>query len=159
MGITILVAAGSAFTFFLLLTAIIFRVIHPLRTVPWIMTNYFISVFLLLILCVFVLNLPYAATGCSYVLFSLFVPLFIFGVYSAVESSVTMRLLWEISEGNRGVSGYTCDTIVRRRIDRFVSLGILQKINRDTYARGTRVNPFAIREKIIDGLRYLFPIS
>jgi len=159
MGKTILVAAGGAFVFFLLLTAIIFRVISPLRTLLWLMRNYFITIFFLVILCACILNIPYAAIGFSLVLYSLLVSLFVFGVYSAVESSITMRLLGEISEEGKGVHRYTCDTIVRRRLDRFVSLGILQKINRDTYCMGTRVNPFAIREKIIDGLRYLFPVS
>ncbi len=159
MGITILVASGGAFVFFLLITAIIFRKIRSGRTVPWIIRNYVITIFLLVILSAWIGNMPFIATGFSLLLYSLLVSLYVFGVYSAVESSVTTRLLWDISKGNTGVSPYTPDTIVRRRLDRFVSLGILQKINRDTYARGTRANPFAIREKIIGSMRYLFPVS
>ncbi len=99
---------------------------------------------------------------CWIMLYLLMVVLFVFGVFSAVEASLTFRMLAEIaSTGSGGLTPrqltrrYNREGIVKRRINRLLSSGEII-FKRGAYEKN-HVSFYSVREYILVILRQIFP--
>lgn len=94
-------------------------------------------------------------------LYGLLTVLFVFGPFSIMEASLTIRLFTEIARSGRGMT--TADLmkhtdrshIIRRRIDRLLYSGEIRE-HHGVYMRG-QTSYFGIREVVLGTFRRLFP--
>jgi hypothetical protein len=96
-------------------------------------------------------------------LYSLFTALFIFGVFSFMEASLTIRIFTEIARFAHGITmadfmkKYNRSRIVERRIARLLYSGELKK-SHGMYMLG-RTSYFRVRELLLNILRLAFDRS
>jgi hypothetical protein len=99
----------------------------------------------------------------SLLLYGLMVILFLFGVFGVFEASITLHLLTKIMlAGKSGIhpnailASYNRNTIVKRRVDRFLWSQELVVVA-GQYRLSKRLSYFMIREYFLDILRQVFP--
>lgn len=159
---------------FLALHNIVFRFIHPFRALKWFAISYalvlgvwfFISYYLGLVQgflnCSFVEFVYYVAA--TFILYTLLIVLYIMGVFSIIESSITLRIFGIIAEneGERGakisdiLARHNKPIIIRRRLERLLDTGDLYKSGK-YYVRNNALTYFRIREYVIWFYQFLFP--
>ena len=90
--------------------------------------------------------------------------LYILTIFSVVESSITIKLLHEISKtGKHGIVNddlmkcYGLHSIIKRRLQRFLQMGVVQRKN-STYIVVHKQNIFSIREIIFALFHTVFPL-
>lgn len=89
----------------------------------------------------------------SFIIYTLLTTLYVFGIFSIVEASITLFLLREIDrDASRPPS---VDTIIRRRLERLVQSGELAKRG-ESYVLTKRVSYFVLRERGLQMLRWVF---
>ncbi len=95
-------------------------------------------------------------------IYVLLVFVFIFGIYSVFEASLTLRFLLEIASGKVGItkhellSRYGVRTIVKRRLERLIESKDIVDGN-GTFLLAKHASYFRIREQALSLLRYIFP--
>lgn len=94
-------------------------------------------------------------------LYGLFTILFVFGVFSIMEASLTLRIFTEIASSDSGMAmtqlmkRYNRPRIIRRRIARLLYSGEIKKTH-GMYTCGN-ISYFGVREIFLEFLRRLFP--
>lgn len=90
------------------------------------------------------------------------VVIYLLSIYSYIESSVTLRLFSIIGRsGKRGISydsvikKYGVGAIVARRIERFLSMGIVH-LDGNSYKLSEKLGAFQLREKLVDVLKVFY---
>lgn len=165
----IILCACITFVLFIVMHMIVFRRMKPVMAVVWLMRCYVVSGIIggigsfvwfsqahisfqdTIIVCVLCM-----------VLYTLLVALYLFGVFSMVESSISFKILKEIADaGSKGINRqellvqYSPAYIVRRRLARFVATGEL------VYEKGkytkTKYSILSFRELLISVFLAVFP--
>ena len=95
-------------------------------------------------------------------IYALLVLLFLLGIFSIFEASLTLRFLLEIASGENGISNqallskYGVVKIIQRRLERMIASGdLLHKGN--AYTLGKTQSYFRIREHLLTVFWNIFP--
>ena len=161
MDIQIICAAILSFCMFLAVIAVLFRMTEPEAAILW-MIRAFTGIGIIMGI---VLSGYWGASETLFwvSLYSLLTMVFVFGVFSIMEASLTIRIFTEIARSGGGVTSadlmknYNKSRIIRRRITRLIYSGELKRV-RDTYIRG-RISYFSVREVLFELLLALFPVN
>lgn len=150
-----------SFGLFLAITAVLFRITRQEAAILW-MIRAFVGIGI-------VVGLAMAGSWglTQYVwwasLYTLFTMLFVFGVFSIMEASLTIRILTEIARSAGGITtadlmkNYNRSRIIRRRIARLLYSKELIKTH-GTYTRD-KTSYFGAREVFLEFLHNLFPTN
>jgi uncharacterized membrane protein YjfL (UPF0719 family) len=159
MDIQLIGIALLSFGMFLAVLAVLFRITRQESAILW-MTRAFIGTGI-------VVGMTMAGSWgvTEYVwwasFYGLITVLFVFGIFSLMEASLTLRILAEIAQSGNGISAahllkkYNRFSITKRRIARLLYSGeIIQ--NQEMYTRG-KTSYFGVREVFLKLFRKLFP--
>ncbi|OGG30674.1 hypothetical protein A3A63_00640 [Candidatus Gottesmanbacteria bacterium RIFCSPLOWO2_01_FULL_46_9] len=172
MDTWILVTSGASFVLLFLLLLAVFRMVHAYDAPVWYirMTGFCgvccLGLWWVVVFLGWVHETPQIiAMGviASLLLYGLLTILFLFGVFGVFEASITLHILTKIAlSGKEGIhpnailSSYNRNTIVKRRIDRFLWSGELLVVG-GRYRLSKRLSYFMMRERFLNILRWMFP--
>ncbi len=158
MGIHVISFAVISFFLFLIVLAVLFRITQKEAAMVWIIRSFFAVGAVALCLRFGVWSFWDFAWWA--VLYSELVILFIYGVFSIMEASVTLRILSEITSERKGTTlkdllhRYNKEIIVKRRVARLLYSGELIE-SHGAYTLG-KTSYFRIREVFLEFFRKLF---
>lgn len=158
MDIQISGTALFSFVLFLAVLVVVFRKTRQEAAIAWILRMFFCVGFV--VACFQFGSWNFSAYAWWAIVYTLLAALFVFGVFSSLEASLTIRIFTEIAQ-SRGIGQgelmkrYNKSFVVRRRIERLLYSGELVATN-GRYMRG-RASYFALREVFLNLFRKLFP--
>lgn len=159
MDLNLIFAALAAFLLFLFIIAILFRVTRQeaaILDMLWAFVGVGVAVAFL-----FAGSWGMAQYVWWASMYGLFSALFVFGIFSLVEASVTLRILTEIARVPSGIpmrqllQRYNRFRIIKRRIARLVYSGELKESG-GVFTLGKK-SYFTLREIVFEFLRKIFP--
>jgi hypothetical protein len=165
MDYFIIILLGCSFFLYIILQPVVFRLIHPDHALLWLCKLFFIVEGSALIAGYMVWNnSQYEVIAIMHgILFALLVVLYILGVFSYAEASLTTKIFIDIEQAKPfGLSRsqlqkrYGIRPIVMRRLERFVATGDVKKIG-STYVWQTRCSLFLLRETGVYWFTKIFP--
>ena len=151
MDVYILFIACLSFGLFLLIIAFLFRMSRREEAINW-MVRTFVGIGVV-IAAVFAGSWGLSEYIWWASLYGLLTVLFVFGPFSIMEASLTLRIFTEFARSGR-IEANT-PRIVQRRIARFLYSGEIIK-NKGMFMRG-KISYFGIREVVLGTFRRLFP--
>lgn len=151
MDTYILFIACLSFCLFLIIIAFLFRISRREEAINWMVRTFAGTG--MVIAAVFVGSWGISEYAWWASIYGLLTVLFVFGPFSIMEASLTLRIVTEIARS--GHIEANTSSIVKRRIARFLYSGEIIK-NKGMFSRG-RTSYFGIREVVLGAFRRLFP--
>lgn len=165
MDFFVIISASISFIMFLCIKIIILRLRGPSAIIKSLSLAFMAASIIHLILFGFmavVLYNLFILSLVSFVMFGLLAFLFTLGLFGPVTTSLRIQLLIEIQKkGKTGISylqllkKYNRDIIVRKRLDRLVSIGEIQK-NGNVYQYKEKISYFRLHTFVLVLLNRLF---
>lgn len=160
----ILLVSSIAFIGFLGMQPVLFRLIDPSMVLYWLFKSALAIGILGAVVLWFVQpDVTIVTMGLYSMIYGALVVLYVFGWFVIIESSITLRILYEICRGGKtGITReqlrniYTIDNVLRRRLKRLIVLGEVV-YEKDTYRRAGNKSFFSFRDYLAAFNNMIFP--
>lgn len=158
MDIELVITALLSFFLFLVLLALLFRITREEAAITWLIRTFFTVGVLVVVFFIHKWGVTEILFWAS--LYALLTTLFVFGIFSIMEASLTLRIFTEIADTREGITipelmkKYNRNLIITRRIERLVYSKELVNTGRK-FMLG-KMSYFRTREFLLKVLRFAF---